>query len=55
MSDERRRDDELLGMLRAALEASDPVPEAVLDAARASFTWRMIDAELAALGIRLGD
>lgn len=42
-------DDRLLATLGAALDASDPVPESVLAAARASFTWRTIDAELAAL------
>ncbi len=42
-------DEELLGRLGAALEAAYPVPEDVLDAARATFTWRTIDAELAAL------
>ncbi len=43
------RDDQLLEKLAEALEAADPVPEAVLDAAKAAFTWRTIDAELAAL------
>lgn len=48
MSD-HESDDQLLAQLGAALEAAYPVPEAVLDAARATFTWRTIDAELAAL------
>lgn len=42
-------DDELLALLAAALAATDPVPEAVRVAARAAFTWRSIDEELAAL------
>jgi hypothetical protein len=42
-------DDQLLASLSAALDAADPVPESVLDSAKASFTWRTIDAELAAL------
>jgi hypothetical protein len=46
---EHESDDQLLARLGAALEAAYPVPEAVLDAARATFTWRTIDAELAAL------
>jgi hypothetical protein len=40
-------DDELLAVLGQALDASDPVPEAVLEGARAAFTWRNIDTELA--------
>lgn len=40
-------DDELLGVLGRALDAADPVPESVLEGARAAFTWRNIDAELA--------
>lgn len=46
---ERMTDEQLLAMLGVALDAADPVPDAVLDAARATFTWRTIDAELAAL------
>jgi hypothetical protein len=41
--------DELLGRLGEALLAADPVPERVLAGARAAFTWRTIDAELAEL------
>jgi hypothetical protein len=41
--------DELLGRLGEALLAVDPVPERVLAGARAAFTWRTIDAELAEL------
>lgn len=57
-------DDELLGLLGQALATADPVPEHVLDGARAAFTWRTIDAELAELvfdsaedlaGVRAGD
>ena len=40
-------DDELLAVLGRALDASDPVPETVLEGARAAFTWRNIDTELA--------
>jgi hypothetical protein len=39
----------LLDLLGQALRAHDPVPEHVLDGARAAFTWRTIDAELAEL------
>ncbi|MEA2001847.1 MAG: hypothetical protein U9N84_08195 [Actinomycetota bacterium] len=48
MSDQIK-DEQLLARLNAALDAADPLPEAVVDAAKASFTWRTIDAELAAL------
>ena len=43
------RDDQLLAQLAAALSTVDPVPEPVLEAAKAVFTWRTIDAELASL------
>ena len=39
----------LLAQLGDALQAADPVPERVLAGARAAFTWRTIDAELAEL------
>lgn len=42
-------DDILLDELRALAREHDPVPQRVLDAARGSYTWRTIDAELAAL------
>jgi len=42
------RDELLLQELRAFL-GPDPVPAAVAEAARATFTWRSIDDELAAL------
>ena len=41
-------DDELTARLRLAVTSDGP-PAAVLDAAKAAFTWRTIDAELAAL------
>lgn len=39
----------LLDELAAALTATDPVPDSVLVAGRAAFTWLTIDAELALL------
>jgi hypothetical protein len=42
-------DDLFLEELRALAAEGDPVPERVLAAARGSFTWRTIDAELAGL------
>jgi hypothetical protein len=43
-------DDELLiAALRAALASADEVPPAFLEAGKAAFAWRTIDAELAAL------
>jgi hypothetical protein len=42
-------DDELGERLRAMFAAEDPVPPAAIEAARAAFGWRDIDAELAAL------
>ncbi len=42
-------DDELLALLASALLAAEPVPQSVRVAARAAFTWRSIDEELAAL------
>jgi len=41
-------DDDLMGELRVAL-TPDPVPAAVVDAVRASLTWRSVDEELAEL------
>lgn len=49
MTEHSPADDRLLGELGDALEAGDPVPDAVLDAAKAAFSWRTIDAELAEL------
>ena len=42
-------DDRLLDELRALFEATDPVPDQARVAAKASYGWRTIDAELAAL------
>jgi hypothetical protein len=42
-------DELLVARLRDLAGRMDPVPPAVLDAARAAFAWRTIDAELAAL------
>jgi hypothetical protein len=42
-------DDDLVQALARAIQASEPVPAEVLDAAKASFTWRTIEAELAEL------
>jgi hypothetical protein len=44
-----RTDDQLLATLGEAIRQTDPVPEHVLAGARAAFTWRTIDAELAEL------
>ena len=43
------RSEALLDALRAALTTTDAVPDEVVAAAKASFTWRTIDAELAEL------
>ncbi len=43
------RDEQLLNRLAQALDAAEPLPEGMIDAAKATFTWRTIDAELAAL------
>jgi hypothetical protein len=42
-------DDDLVALLGLALATADPVPEHVLEGARAAYTWRTIDAELAEL------
>ena len=42
-------DSGLLDLLGEALRTREPVPDHVLDGARAAFTWRTIDAELAEL------
>ena len=42
-------DDELQAALAAAVARHDPVPPAVVAAAKGAFTWATIDAELAAL------
>lgn len=48
MSDDMR-DEQLLSRLAEALDAAEPIPPEVIEAAKATFTWRTIDAELAAL------
>jgi hypothetical protein len=42
-------DDRLLGAVRTALAAADDVPARFVEIGKASFAWRDIDAELAAL------
>ncbi|MET0326995.1 MAG: hypothetical protein ABW219_17400, partial [Ilumatobacteraceae bacterium] len=42
-------DDELQAVLARALRTVDPVPDHVLAGARAAWTWRTIDEELAEL------
>jgi hypothetical protein len=49
MSDFDPADRELLAHVRDMFDETDPVPEFLVDAARATFTWRTIDAELAEL------
>jgi hypothetical protein len=49
MQEPDEADARLLDALRVAVERADPVPDAVAAAARASLTWRTIDAELAEL------
>jgi hypothetical protein len=41
--------DPTFATLRNVIDRADPVPQAVVDAARAAYTWRTIDAELAEL------
>lgn len=45
----RDGDEPLVEELRRVVELADPVPARVLEAARGSFSWRTIDAELAEL------
>lgn len=49
MSDLEPADRELLAQVRGMFDETDPVPELLLDAARATLSWRTIDAELAEL------
>jgi hypothetical protein len=42
-------DDDIIALVGHALRAAEPVPERVLVGARAAWTWRTIDAELAEL------
>jgi hypothetical protein len=44
-----RADAELLAELRGAVAAADPVPDRLLDTAKAAYGWRRIDEELANL------
>ena len=46
---EASSDDEMLALVAAMLRAADPPPERVTEGAKAAFTWRTIDAELAEL------
>lgn len=46
---DKARDDELVARLGKGLDTSDPVPPDVTEFAKAAFTWRDIDAELAEL------
>lgn len=48
-TDSGHDDDGLLDDLRAAVDAGRSVPASYTEAARAAFTWRSIDAELALL------
>ena len=48
-------DDDLLGDLRRVVAELDPIPEAVVIAARAAFEWRTLDAELAELAELIAD
>jgi len=48
-------DDALQVRLAEALASADPVPDTVLAAARAAFTWRTIDEELAQLAELVAD
>lgn len=42
-------DDDLLAAVKVALREADDVPASFIEAGKSSFTWRNIDAELAAL------
>ena len=42
-------DDDLLDELRAVVNTTDPVPDRLVDSAKAAFSWRTIDEELAQL------
>lgn len=44
-----RDDDALIAELRTALDTLDPVPEHVVEAAKATFAWRRVDEALAEL------
>ncbi len=49
MNHQDHQDEQLLRDVGAAIAAADDVPASVIDAAKASFTWRTVDAELAEL------
>jgi hypothetical protein len=49
LADEEAADEELLAELRAAISARRAVPPEFVEAAKAAFMWRNIDAELAQL------
>lgn len=49
VTDIETADDQLLAQLAALTRRLDPVPEAVVAAARGSFSWRTVDQELAEL------
>jgi hypothetical protein len=46
---EQSQEDPLLTALRSVVSNADPVPPSVVEAARAAYVWRTIDAELAEL------
>jgi hypothetical protein len=48
-SQQRAEDDQLMAALAGAFRAERDVPPAFIEAGKAAFTWRSIDAELAAL------
>lgn len=47
--DDARNDEQLIAKLRTGLAAGDPAPSDVAEFAKAVFSWRLIDAELAEL------
>jgi hypothetical protein len=47
--EEQSSEERLLAQLRAFAHQADPVPDEVIFAARGSFAWRRVDAELAEL------
>lgn len=49
MSEWWRDDDQLLAALGRALREAEPVPRRIVEAGKAAYLWRDIDAELAAL------
>lgn len=49
MDDATRPDERLLADLRELFDRSSPVPPRLVEMAKESFTWRTVDAELAAL------